>query len=339
MCIQGFMPARTPMNQGWPSGTRCAAYYLEMDDLCSSTYPLIAPAPGFAPVRSITALRLDRAFEIRLQEVQWPRSGQSLMQTGARWTFDFQLDDRTQRPARYTVARQHGTHRPAGRLNFIIPMSTLDLQWSGGHRRSIMCMFDPASLGVLGNQFGNWHDVDPLAAFDIRNQRIEATMGWLYEELLRPSFASQLQITSMLTLVALETAQRFGARQSDSDGGSGKLSVRQLAAVKALIEQAPAEGVTLQQLAKACALPSRELPARFKNTVGMTLRSFVAASHLEKAKLLLSDPRLLVKQVAARSGFESASGFALAFRKATGMPPQQYRQANGVRLPPELDGE
>ncbi|MDB5885896.1 MAG: Transcriptional regulator, AraC family [Polaromonas sp.] len=287
-------------------------------------------------MRLVTALRQDSVFEIRLQDVHWPHSGQSLMQTGTRWTFDFELANIAQRPAQYTVARQRGIHRSAGRLNFIAPMSTLDLHWTHGHRRSVMCMFDPASLGLPGF---NWQEVDPLAAFDIRNQRIEAAMGWLCEELLHPSFASQLHITSMLTLVALETQQRFGASQSVHNSGLGKLSVRQLTAVKALIEQALPKGANLQQLAEACGLPSSQLPARFKNTVGITLRSFVAATHIEKAKLLLSDSRLLIKQVAARSGFESASGFALAFRKATGMRPQQYRQAKGVQLPPGLDDE
>jgi AraC family transcriptional regulator len=97
--------------------------------------------------------------------------------------------------------------------------------------------------------------------------------------------------------------------------------------------------VPLQALAAACGLSSRELPVMFKNTVGITLRSFVAASHIAKAKLLLSDPHLLVKQVAGRSGFESASAFTAAFRKATGMRPQQYREACGVRLQSASEAE
>lgn len=225
-----------------------------------------------------------------------------------------------------------------GRLNFVAPQSALDLHWSPGRVRSVVCMFDPTRLGSWGGLAGNWRDIDPLAAMDIRNQRLESTMGWLCEELLQPSFASELQITTMLSLLALETQRHFGVVQPGREPDFGRLGHRQLVAVKDCIAQSSPDGVSLPELAAACGLPARELPAMFKNTVGVTLRSFVAATHIEKAKLLLADPRLLIKQVAGRSGFESASAFTAAFRKATGMRPQQYREANGVRSEPEDSG-
>jgi AraC family transcriptional regulator len=200
-----------------------------------------------------------------------------------------------------------------------------------------MCVFDPARLGLPHQQLQRWQGIDPLAVLDIRNPRLEATMGWLCGELLQPSFASQLHITSMLTLLTLETQRHFGGPLPPEETGS-RLNGRQWSLVKELIEQAPPAELSVHQLARACGLPGRNFPAMFRRTVGMPLRSFVAATHIEKAKLLLSDPQLLVKQVAMRSGFESASGFALAFRKATGMTPQQYRVTHGMQLLPESPG-
>ncbi|CAN5341926.1 hypothetical protein BH10PSE16_BH10PSE16_12080 [soil metagenome] len=244
------------------------------------------------------------------------------------------------RSVEYTVAGEQGLRKTVGRLNFVAPLSELDLHWSCGRVRSVVCMFDPLRLGLLGGQVWDWRKVDPLAAMDIRNDRLETTMSWLCQELLQPSFASALQITSLLSLLALETQRHFGAYQSELVQGQRKLSPRQLAAVKELIEQALPESVPLQALAAACGLSTRELPAMFRNTVGVTLRSFVAATHIAKAKLLLSDSRLLIKQVAGRSGFESASAFTAAFRKATGMRPQEYREASGARTAPSgSDGE
>lgn len=310
-----------------------------MNEVCHSANPRIASDLDVTHVRTVSARRVDPAFEVRVQDVHWAASGQSTVQTGGRCTFELLLDHPQANATQYTVAGDRGARNPVGRLNFLAPQHTLDLHWSPGHSRSILCMFDPVRLGLLDQPFGVWDDVDPVAALDIRNDRLETTMGWLLDELQSPSFASELQITSMLTLLALEAQRHFGTRAPDRGTGASKLSARQVSAVKERIEQAVPDGVPLQALAAACGLSSRELPVMFKNTVGITLRSFVAASHIAKAKLLLSDPHLLVKQVAGRSGFESASAFTAAFRKATGMRPQQYREACGVRLQSGLETE
>ena len=312
-----------------------------MNEVCHLANPRITSGRGLAPARSITARLLDAAFEVRLQDLQWSASGHSTLQLGSRCSFAFVLPAAFTDPSvEYTVVGEQGLRKTVGRLNFVAPQSALELHWSSGRVRSVVCMFDPMLLG-LGSQIKSLCDVDPLAAMDIRNDRLEATMGWLCEELLQPSFASELQITSMLSLLALETQRHFGAYRPDRELGQGKLSERQLVVVKDCIEQSASAGLPLQELAAACGLPSRELPVMFKNTVGVTLRSFVATCHIAKAKLLLSDSRLLVKQVAGRSGFESASAFTAAFRKATGMRPQQYRESNGIRAaqPSDSDGE
>ena len=264
-----------------------------------------------------------------------------MLQLGSRCSFALVLPTAfADRSVEYSVAGEHGLHTAVGRLNFVAPMSELDLHWSRGRVRSVVCMFDPLRLDLLGGQDWDWRKVDLLAAMDIRNGRLETTMGWLCQELLQPSFASELQITSLLSVLALETQRHFGAYPPELAQNPRKLSPRQLAAVKDLIEQALPQSVPLQALAAACRLPARELPGMFRNTVGVTLRSFVAATHIAKAKLLLSDSRLLIKQVAGRSGFESASAFTAAFRKATGMRPQQYRESNGMLAPPpESSGE
>lgn len=323
-----------------PDGLSIGRNGLKMHEICNLENPRIASGTDFSHQRSITARRFDPAFEVRVQDVHWPCGGQSLVQTGARCTVELLIDESTEHAAHYTVAGERGARSTVGRLNFVAPLTTLDMQWSRGQVRSIVCMFDPVSLGLLDSAFWDWQGVNPLAALDLRNDRLETTMGWLYQELRQPSFASQLQITTMLTMLALETQRHFGARPRESDVSVGKLSVRQLATVKDLIEQALPDSVPLQALAAACGLPSRELPAMFRKTVGVTLRSFVASAHIAKAKLLLCDSRLLIKQVAGRSGFESPSAFTAAFRKATGMRPQQYRTLTGVRAAqPDSDGE
>lgn len=296
----------------------------------------IEAAPGAVPQRSVSACRQDAAFEIRLQDVRWSSPGQTTVTAGARCALELLLPGLAGGveggEAEYIVVGEHGRRRAVGRLNFVAPFSALELQWSPGKVRSLVCMFDPARLGLLGGLAWDWADVDPMAALELNNDRLETAMHWLCDELLQPSFASELQVSSMLTMLALETRRHFGARTTSPDAVAGKLNTRQLAAVKSLIEQSPPEGLPLHEMGLALDMSGRELATMFKNTVGVTLRSYVATSHIAKAKLLLADPRLLIKQVAWRSGFESAAAFTAAFRKSTGLTPLQYReQCRGQR--------
>ena len=294
----------------------------------SSAENLRIDAPPMAILsRSITACRAEPAYEVRLQHVRWQAAGSARVTAGSRCVLELLLPlGLAEGQTHYAALAKGGGSRPVGRLNFVVPDSELVLAWSGGEVRSIVCMFDPARLGLLGGMGWEWNDVDPMAALDVRNERLEAAMRWLLEELLCPSFASELQLQSLLTMLALETRRHFGAGSTSDAVAPGKLGSKQLALIKDMVAQPGADGVSLHKMGAALGLPARELTIRFKNTQGMTLRSYVAGVHIETAKLLLADQSLMIKQVAWRSGFDSAAAFSAAFRKATGITPLRYRE-------------
>ena len=93
-----------------------------------------------------------------------------------------------------------------------------------------------------------------------------------------------------------------------------------------MLEAGPNEDTSLQRLAAACSLPARQLSTRFKNTTGKTLRRYAAEIRVRKAMALLTDPRLLIKQVAYGAGFQNAAAFTAAFRKEVGLTPEEFRR-------------
>lgn len=288
-----------------------------------------APSPR-APAKLVECQRRDTAGERRVQQTLWPQAGQTRVTTEQGIVFELFLDlTGTNDPqAAYECEIQRHGRCSVGAVNFLPPHTDLQLHWTAGRKRSFVCMLDPRKLGALGGLAWDWSDIDPLAALDIRNERLRAALHWLADETLQPSFASELRTHSLLTMLALEARQHLGRHPDETLAVcDGKLSPRQLTRTQELIHACnEPEGPSLAALAQACDLPAREFSEMFKNTVGTTLRSYVAQAHLDKARLLLADPRLLIKQVAYRSGFESASAFGAAFRKATGLTPAQYRQ-------------
>src|SRR3546814_4655937 len=63
---------------------------------------------------------------------------------------------------------------------------------------------------------------------------------------------------------------------------------------------------TAGELAQHCGVLPRDLSPLIKRTTGVTLRHYIARERLNRAKALLDDRKLMVKQVAYSCGFASA---------------------------------
>src|SRR5690606_4418309 len=107
-------------------------------------------------------------------------------------------------------------------------------------------------------------------------------------------------------------------------------SPSQLQTLRDLIEASRGLGPSLVELSAACGLQPRQLSERFKNSLGITLRQYIAESRINKARALLQDDQLLIKEVAYICGFQNAAAFTAAFRKATALTPQEFREGAGM---------
>ncbi len=63
----------------------------------------------------------------------------------------------------------------------------------------------------------------------------------------------------------------------------------------------------------------------FKKNTGITLNQYLTDMRMEKAQILLDNPRYSIKEVAEQTGFADSSYFARAFKKHTGKTPSEYR--------------
>lgn len=283
-----------------------------------------------APKKVIGAHIEDASYEVSVQEIHWTEPGVMNVLSGRHCLIELAEAPALGR-AHYTVQTADGRECPVGRLNFMPPESARQVRWNAGRRHAIVCVMDPQRLDVLGASDWRWDDVDQTRTLNLKNERLRMGMQWLAEETAKPSFAGALQINCILTMLAIELQRHCANDKADTGAPKGKLSARQLSLLKELIDSAVDPGaLSLDAMAQACKLPARELSTLFKRTAGQTLRSYVAAMHIERAKVLLDDGDLLVKQVAYGCGFRSAAAFGDAFRRATGLTPLQYRLNQGV---------
>lgn len=84
--------------------------------------------------------------------------------------------------------------------------------------------------------------------------------------------------------------------------------------------------LTLDAIASALNLSKSYLSHLFKEMTGFTVMEYVMACRLTQVKYLLEmEPQTSIKDVAHKSGFESAAHFSRYFRDKVGMTAKEYR--------------
>ncbi|MDY0748160.1 AraC family transcriptional regulator [Paucibacter sp. R3-3] len=289
---------------------------------------------SLVPHKVFGGRRQEAHYEVAVQDIRWATPGEIRLLSGRHCLIELGEPPSPLAVGRahYVIQAEDERKRAAGLLNVMPPDSSRVVSWNAGEHHAVVCVIEAEHFGLLGGIDCRWNEVDPGLTVDIRNPRLQTCMQWLAEEIARPAFGSALQVQNILTMLVLELHRHFAQGSGPCEPApAGRLSAAQLARLRDLMESCgDPESLTLAALAQACGLPARSLSSMFKESTGQTLRSYVAASHIERAKLLLSDGGLLIKQVAYRSGFRNAAAFGDAFRKATGLTPVQYRQQLGL---------
>jgi AraC-like DNA-binding protein len=84
--------------------------------------------------------------------------------------------------------------------------------------------------------------------------------------------------------------------------------------------------LSMEQVAEQLKVSYAWFRKAFKTYTGIAPHKYLLQLKIEKAKLLLSDQAISIKDVAFRLNFESAFYFSRLFKEKTGLSPEQYRK-------------
>ncbi len=86
--------------------------------------------------------------------------------------------------------------------------------------------------------------------------------------------------------------------------------------------------ITVEDIAKRCAVSPKYLCKVFKNNVGTSPLSFMLSEKFETAKDLLLSTDMPIKEIAAAVGFDDSCYFSTAFKSYEKISPSQFRAAH-----------
>lgn len=190
-----------------------------------------------------------------------------------------------------------------------------------GRAASIICSFGgPFADRWLGRI--EWTRQRLEAALDIASTAIRRLMRSLAEE-ARATGEDRAALTELLAAeLAIELGRYFEPVEDlPVRGGLAPWRLR-LIDERLKVEGPPPE---LAELATLCRVSVRQLMRGYRASRGCTIGDTIAHDRIETAKRLLRGAGS-IKAIGQAIGFATTSSFALAFRRATALTPNQYRQ-------------
>lgn len=94
----------------------------------------------------------------------------------------------------------------------------------------------------------------------------------------------------------------------------------------AYIRENLGQDISRAELAEQAHLNEEYFSKMFHKYAGSTFKEYVMAERMQQAQRLLKHSRLSVSLIASKVGYDNFSYFSKAFKKATGLTPQEYRR-------------
>ena len=97
--------------------------------------------------------------------------------------------------------------------------------------------------------------------------------------------------------------------------------------MRAYIGEHLGEDLSLVRLAGYIHFNPSYVSRLFKQECGVNLSEYIESARIDRAKELLKNDKLKVLEIGVRVGYEASQSFTRFFKKATGVTPQEYREA------------
>lgn len=273
---------------------------------------------------------VDDGFDIQIQSAQWSSAGTAVIEAKNSCLLRLVLPKAATRKAIYSDNKGRFSGRNCdfqslGQVLFLPPGTEFQFYHGVSQYKSMICLFDPGVLAPLAGLEWCWEDSLNDDMLNLQSNYLQASMERLAQEVAAPGFASELHTECLLTGIAIDLHRQFlGSRMPDDC--RRKLSSQQIGQLREMLDADPEMGNSIRKLAQMWDMSPRKLSMLFKHTAGLTLRQYVAQSRIRKAKSLLLNHKMLIKQVSYQTGFQNPASFAAAFRKEVGMTPEAFRQ-------------
>ena len=103
---------------------------------------------------------------------------------------------------------------------------------------------------------------------------------------------------------------------------------KKLQRVLCCIEERIPQSIRVEELAAEAQMSPFHFARMFKKAVGHPPHAYITQVRMERAKALLADSKMSLREIARNVGFQTQAHFSGVFHKRVGMTPRTYRLRN-----------
>ncbi len=197
------------------------------------------------------------------------------------------------------------------------------------HRSHFEAMMGKAYANeFLGNYFTSFARAAQFAPIDADYREITSQIiKDVIDVPLRKNFIGN-RVLLLIEQFIIKTNKTFAATPKSKLRDSEILRLMQ--AESLLVNDFSAEPPTIQALSRICAMSPTKLKEDFKLLYGMPVYAYYQHNKMIKAKSLLAEGKLSVKEVGIMVGYTNLSHFAAAFKKEFGYNPSEMLYADAL---------
>ncbi|CAO3437575.1 helix-turn-helix domain-containing protein [Azospirillum endophyticum] len=211
-------------------------------------------------------------------------------------------------------------------------------RWNPGRRTYLLAFLDPIAFDGVRAECGLPDDWRLPVLSDVRRESLRTVLLALAEEVRAPAMGSAIAGAALVRQLMVEVLRLAAGGVAGGEPVRGGLSGHNQRLVLDLIERGLAGPLTLDRLAAATGLSTSHFAAAFRQSMGEPPHKYILQRRLERARALLRDGRLSLTEVALEAGFGGSSQFAMAFRRATGLSPRDWRRI-AMEAPDDRSGK
>jgi len=181
-----------------------------------------------------------------------------------------------------------------------------------------------AVAGVDNDEIENLLSEIPISSVDTRSEVVGAAAAETLEGLMKGKKPPQT--------ITLIPPGAMIVRQSSDILWIGDTRI---AAAMAVIRDGACDRISVEDVALQTGVSRRTLERRFQELLGRGIESEMRRVRLQRAKQMLSETNMALREVAEKAGFGDVFYFSTAFRKAEYMSPGEWRRQNrNLKMPP-----
>jgi AraC family transcriptional regulator len=153
-------------------------------------------------------------------------------------------------------------------------------------------------------------------------------------EAASPGLGGSLYAEALATQMAVHLLRRYSTLNYLETGLRPRLDGRRLRELQAFMEAHLHEALSVAKLADKAGMGPWTFSRAFKEATGQPVHQYIVGSRVQRARFLLNDTGLALRDIAAQCGFSDQAHMTRLLKAALGLTPRQLRQrVDGVTAP------